>query len=87
MRLLDVATGTGLAAQAALDLGVSPDQLVGLDPSRECSKKIRSAAESPWCKVEARLSVPERQLRLHLHGLRVAARRDLGVCFPSFIGC
>ena len=34
MKLLDVATGTGLMAQAALDLGVSPRDLVGLDPSR-----------------------------------------------------
>jgi demethylmenaquinone methyltransferase/2-methoxy-6-polyprenyl-1,4-benzoquinol methylase len=33
MRMLDVATGTGLAAQAALDLGISPDRLIGLDPS------------------------------------------------------
>ena len=33
MRLLDVATGTGLAAQAALDLGISPREIVGLDPS------------------------------------------------------
>jgi demethylmenaquinone methyltransferase/2-methoxy-6-polyprenyl-1,4-benzoquinol methylase len=33
MRLLDVATGTGLAAQAALDLGLTPHEIVGLDPS------------------------------------------------------
>jgi demethylmenaquinone methyltransferase / 2-methoxy-6-polyprenyl-1,4-benzoquinol methylase len=33
MQMLDVATGTGLAAQAALDLGLAPNQLVGLDPS------------------------------------------------------
>jgi len=33
MRLLDVATGTGLAAQAALDLGLPPRDVVGLDPS------------------------------------------------------
>jgi len=33
MRLLDVATGTGLAAQAALDLGLDPANVVGLDPS------------------------------------------------------
>ena len=33
MHLLDVATGTGLAAQAALDLGLSPSHIVGLDPS------------------------------------------------------
>jgi len=34
MRVLDVATGTGLVAQAALDLGIGADQLIGLDPSR-----------------------------------------------------
>jgi demethylmenaquinone methyltransferase / 2-methoxy-6-polyprenyl-1,4-benzoquinol methylase len=33
MHLLDVATGTGLAAQAALDLGIPPGDMVGLDPS------------------------------------------------------
>jgi len=34
MRVLDVATGTGLAAQAAMDLGVKRGQVVGVDPSR-----------------------------------------------------
>ena len=34
MRVLDVATGTGLVAQAALDSGVRPVDVVGLDPSR-----------------------------------------------------
>jgi demethylmenaquinone methyltransferase/2-methoxy-6-polyprenyl-1,4-benzoquinol methylase len=34
LRVLDVATGTGLVAQAALDLGISPGNLIGLDPSR-----------------------------------------------------
>jgi demethylmenaquinone methyltransferase/2-methoxy-6-polyprenyl-1,4-benzoquinol methylase len=34
MRVLDVATGTGLVAQAALDLGIAPGDLIGLDPSR-----------------------------------------------------
>jgi demethylmenaquinone methyltransferase/2-methoxy-6-polyprenyl-1,4-benzoquinol methylase len=33
MRLLDLATGTGLVAQAALELGASPAQVVGCDPS------------------------------------------------------
>jgi demethylmenaquinone methyltransferase/2-methoxy-6-polyprenyl-1,4-benzoquinol methylase len=33
-RLLDVATGTGLVAQAALDLGCQANRLVGIDPSR-----------------------------------------------------
>ncbi|HXT41573.1 MAG TPA: class I SAM-dependent methyltransferase [Candidatus Angelobacter sp.] len=34
LRVLDVATGTGLVAQAALDLGIPADDLTGLDPSR-----------------------------------------------------
>jgi demethylmenaquinone methyltransferase / 2-methoxy-6-polyprenyl-1,4-benzoquinol methylase len=34
LKVLDVATGTGLVAQAALDCGVAPGELVGLDPSR-----------------------------------------------------
>ena len=33
MRVLDVATGTGLVARAALGLGIAPGDLVGLDPS------------------------------------------------------
>lgn len=34
MRVLDVATGTGLVAAAALEIGIPRDQIVGLDPSR-----------------------------------------------------
>lgn len=33
MLLLDVASGTGLVAQAALDLGLDPSRIIGLDPS------------------------------------------------------
>lgn len=34
MRMLDVATGTGLVARAALDLGLPPAEIIGVDPSR-----------------------------------------------------
>lgn len=34
MRMLDVATGTGLMIKAALELGVDPALLTGVDPSR-----------------------------------------------------
>jgi demethylmenaquinone methyltransferase / 2-methoxy-6-polyprenyl-1,4-benzoquinol methylase len=34
MRLLDVASGTGLMIKAALELGVNPAQVTGVDPSR-----------------------------------------------------
>jgi demethylmenaquinone methyltransferase / 2-methoxy-6-polyprenyl-1,4-benzoquinol methylase len=33
MRMLDVATGTGLVARAALEIGLSPAHIVGVDPS------------------------------------------------------
>src|SRR5688572_13231358 len=33
MRMLDVATGTGLVARAALQLGMKPSDIIGLDPS------------------------------------------------------
>lgn len=33
MKMLDVATGTGLVAGAALDLGLRPAEIIGLDPS------------------------------------------------------
>ncbi|HEV8541100.1 MAG TPA: class I SAM-dependent methyltransferase, partial [Verrucomicrobiae bacterium] len=33
MRMLDVATGTGLTARAALQLGLDRDSVFGLDPS------------------------------------------------------
>jgi len=41
MRMLDVATGTGLVAQAALELGIAPGQLIGLDPSAGMLEKNR----------------------------------------------
>ena len=34
MKLLDVASGTGLMIKAALELGVAPAQITGVDPSR-----------------------------------------------------
>jgi demethylmenaquinone methyltransferase/2-methoxy-6-polyprenyl-1,4-benzoquinol methylase len=33
MRMLDVATGTGLVARAALEIGAAPSEIVGVDPS------------------------------------------------------
>jgi demethylmenaquinone methyltransferase/2-methoxy-6-polyprenyl-1,4-benzoquinol methylase len=41
MRLLDVATGTGLMAGAALELGIEARRLVGLDPSHGMLRQHR----------------------------------------------
>src|SRR5687768_12695543 len=41
LKLLDVATGTGLVVRAALDLGVTPGDIIGLDPSHGMLKENR----------------------------------------------
>ena len=41
MQLLDVASGTGLMIKAALELGVDPAQVTGVDPSRGMLAKNR----------------------------------------------
>jgi demethylmenaquinone methyltransferase/2-methoxy-6-polyprenyl-1,4-benzoquinol methylase len=41
MKILDVATGTGLVARAAIQLGVRPGDITGLDPSRVMLQRNR----------------------------------------------
>jgi demethylmenaquinone methyltransferase/2-methoxy-6-polyprenyl-1,4-benzoquinol methylase len=41
MKILDVATGTGLVARAAIQLGVSPSDITGLDPSQGMLQRNR----------------------------------------------
>ncbi len=43
MKTLDVATGTGLVAQAALDVGVGRSEIIGLDPSQGMLAENRRA--------------------------------------------
>jgi len=47
MRVLDVATGTGPVAQAALDMRIRPDGVVGLDPSRGMLEENRKHRAIP----------------------------------------
>jgi demethylmenaquinone methyltransferase/2-methoxy-6-polyprenyl-1,4-benzoquinol methylase len=47
MRVLDVATGTGLVAQAALDSGVAQGDVVGLDASRGMLEENRKHRALP----------------------------------------
>jgi demethylmenaquinone methyltransferase/2-methoxy-6-polyprenyl-1,4-benzoquinol methylase len=44
MKVLDVASGTGLMARGALDLGIPERDLVGLDPSRGMLQENRKAS-------------------------------------------
>jgi demethylmenaquinone methyltransferase/2-methoxy-6-polyprenyl-1,4-benzoquinol methylase len=52
LKVLDVATGTGLVAQAAMDCGVEAAGLVGLDPSRGMLAENRRRRRLPL--VQAR---------------------------------
>src|SRR5271170_5199342 len=45
MRLLDVASGTGLMIKAALELGVNPAQVTGVDPS--CGMLAQNRGRNP----------------------------------------
>jgi demethylmenaquinone methyltransferase/2-methoxy-6-polyprenyl-1,4-benzoquinol methylase len=47
MRLLDVATGTGLVARSALRILRRPEAVVGLDPSRGMLREARRVLSSP----------------------------------------
>lgn len=47
MKMLDVATGTGLVARAALQLGLAPQDIVGVDPSRGMLEQNRRGQPIP----------------------------------------
>jgi demethylmenaquinone methyltransferase/2-methoxy-6-polyprenyl-1,4-benzoquinol methylase len=47
MRLLDVATGTGLVAQGAVRILGEPGRVIGVDPSRGMLQEARKAVSSP----------------------------------------
>ena len=85
MRLLDVATGTGLAAAAALSLGLPPKDIIGLDPSigmlRE-NQKLR-----PVGLVQARgegLPFADNSFDFISMGYALRHVEDLGVLFREF---
>ena len=85
MRLLDVATGTGLAAAAALSLGLPPSDIVGLDPSigmlRE-NQKLRAVNL-----VQARgecLPFADNSFDFISMGYALRHVEDLGVLFQEF---
>lgn len=85
MRLLDVATGTGLVAQAALDLGVRPERITGIDPSRgmlDENRKLRSIQL-----VQGRgehLPMPDGSFDFISMGYALRHVEDLGVLFREF---
>jgi len=85
MHMLDVATGTGLAAQAALDLGISPSRLVGLDPSAGMLHENQKLRAIPL--VQARgefLPIADNTFDFICMGYALRHVEDLTVLFREF---
>jgi demethylmenaquinone methyltransferase/2-methoxy-6-polyprenyl-1,4-benzoquinol methylase len=85
MHLLDVATGTGLAAQAALDLGLPPSHVVGLDPSAGMLHENQKLRSIPL--VQARgesLPFPDGSFDFISMGYALRHVEDLALLFREF---
>ena len=85
MQMLDVATGTGLAAQAALDLGIAPSRLIGLDPSAGMLHENKKRRTIPL--VQARgesLPFPDGMFDFICMGYALRHVEDLAVLFREF---
>jgi demethylmenaquinone methyltransferase/2-methoxy-6-polyprenyl-1,4-benzoquinol methylase len=82
MKLLDVASGTGLAAQAALDLGLPGSDVVGLDLSWGMLVENRRARPIPLCQGMAE-RLPFRSSTFDCVSMGYALRHveDLAVLF------
>lgn len=82
MTLLDVATGTGLVARAALRIVREPGAVVGLDPSAGMLHEARKSLAGPL--VQGRVEdLPFRAARFHFLTIGYALRHaaDLDIAF------
>ena len=85
MRLLDVATGTGLAAQAALDLGLAPGQVIGLDPSAGMLHENQKRRAIPLVQgLGENLPFPDGAFDFICMGYALRHVEDLNVLFREF---
>jgi demethylmenaquinone methyltransferase/2-methoxy-6-polyprenyl-1,4-benzoquinol methylase len=85
MRLLDVATGTGLAAEAALSLGLANSDIVGLDPSAGMLHENQKRRSIPL--VQARgenLPFADESFDFVSMGYALRHVEDLAVLFREF---
>ena len=85
MRTLDVATGTGLVAQAALDLGMAPGNLIGLDPSLGMLAENRRRRSIPLVQgFGERLPFQDSAFDFVVMGYALRHVEDLGKLFSEF---
>ena len=85
MRMLDVATGTGLVAQAALDLGLPPGRMAGVDPSRGMLEENRKRRSIQLVQGQGeRLPFAECSFDFISMGYALRHVEDLGALFGEF---
>lgn len=86
LKILDVATGTGLVAQAALDLGIPAANLVGLDPSQGMlaeNQKLRSIRLVR--SIGEKLPFRDRSFDFVVMGYALRHVESLAVLFAEFL--
>ena len=84
-KLLDVATGTGLVLQAALDMGIPAEDLVGLDPSAGMLEENRRLHAVKLVQgVGEHLPFPEASFDFISMGYALRHVEDLGALFTEF---
>jgi demethylmenaquinone methyltransferase / 2-methoxy-6-polyprenyl-1,4-benzoquinol methylase len=84
-KMLDVATGTGLVLQAALDLGMSAEDLTGIDPSAGMLDQNRKRHPVRLLQgVGERLPFPNASFDFISMGYALRHVEDLGALFAEF---
>jgi demethylmenaquinone methyltransferase/2-methoxy-6-polyprenyl-1,4-benzoquinol methylase len=84
-KLLDVATGTGLVLQAALDLGMRAEDLTGIDPSAGMLEENRKRHPVRLLQgVGERLPFPDASFDFISMGYALRHVEDLGTLFAEF---
>ncbi len=85
MKLLDVATGTGLVLQAALDMGMPAADLIGIDPSAGMLEENRRLHAVKLIQgVGEHLPFPDASFDFISMGYALRHVADLGVLFAEF---
>jgi len=86
MRLLDVATGTGLVARAAVSLVGDPRAVVGLDPSAGMLRQARKALAGPLVQGGGEaLPFPDGHFDVVSVGYALRHVTELGVAFREWL--
>lgn len=84
MKLLDVATGTGLVARAATQVLREPSAVIGLDPSRGMLREARKVLASPLVQgTIEELPFADGQFDFVSMGYALRHVADLGVAFTE----